>query len=73
VPASANSADSFNGANAVHLFLQLQPKIGVVDKIFTRVGANDNLSAGESTFMVEMNETASIMNNLSSRSLILAG
>lgn len=45
--------------------------IGVVDKIFTRVGANDNLSAGESTFMVEMNETASIMNNLSPRSLIL--
>ncbi len=46
-------------------------KIGLVDKIFTRVGANDNLSAGESTFMVEMNETASIMNNLSQRSLIL--
>ncbi len=46
-------------------------KIGLVDKIFTRVGASDNLSAGESTFMVEMNETASIMNNLSSRSLIL--
>lgn len=46
-------------------------QIGVVDKIFTRVGANDNLSAGESTFMVEMNETASIMNNLSPRSLIL--
>ncbi|MBK8657502.1 MAG: DNA mismatch repair protein MutS [Bacteroidetes bacterium] len=45
--------------------------IGIVDKIFTRVGANDNLSAGESTFMVEMNETASIMNNLSPRSLIL--
>lgn len=46
-------------------------KIGLVDKVFTRVGASDNLSAGESTFMVEMNETASIMNNLSSRSLIL--
>jgi len=45
--------------------------IGVVDKIFTRVGASDNLSSGESTFMVEMNETASIMNNLSDRSLIL--
>lgn len=45
--------------------------IGLVDKIFTRVGASDNLSAGESTFMVEMNETASIMNNLSARSLIL--
>lgn len=45
--------------------------IGLVDKIFTRVGASDNLSSGESTFMVEMNETASIMNNLSSRSLIL--
>lgn len=45
--------------------------IGLVDKIFTRVGASDNLSAGESTFMVEMNETASIMNNLSPRSLIL--
>src|SRR5690606_27149055 len=45
--------------------------IGLVDKIFTRVGASDNLSSGESTFMVEMNETASIMNNLSYRSLIL--
>lgn len=45
--------------------------IGYVDKIFTRVGASDNLSAGESTFMVEMNETSSIMNNLSARSLIL--
>ena len=45
--------------------------IGVVDKIFTRVGASDNISLGESTFMVEMNETASILNNLSSRSLIL--
>ncbi len=45
--------------------------IGVVDKIFTRVGASDNLSMGESTFMVEMNETASILNNLSDRSLIL--
>lgn len=45
--------------------------IGIVDKIFTRVGASDNLSSGESTFMVEMTETASIMNNLSERSLIL--
>jgi len=45
--------------------------IGLVDKIFTRVGASDNLSLGESTFMVEMNETASILNNLSDRSLIL--
>ncbi len=48
-----------------------EASIGVVDKIFTRVGASDNLSSGESTFMVEMNETASIMNNLSERSLIL--
>jgi DNA mismatch repair protein MutS len=46
-------------------------EIGIVDKIFTRVGASDNLSSGESTFMVEMNETSSIMNNLSNRSLIL--
>jgi DNA mismatch repair protein MutS len=46
-------------------------KIGVVDKIFTRVGASDNISQGESTFMVEMNEAASILNNLSSRSLVL--
>jgi DNA mismatch repair protein MutS len=46
-------------------------KIGLVDKIFTRVGASDNISAGESTFMVEMNETASILNNLSDRSLVL--
>jgi len=45
--------------------------IGVVDKIFTRVGASDNISSGESTFMVEMNETASILNNLSNRSLVL--
>jgi len=45
--------------------------IGIVDKIFTRVGASDNLSRGESTFMVEMNETASILNNISDRSLIL--
>lgn len=45
--------------------------IGIVDKIFTRVGASDNISSGESTFMVEMNETASILNNVSSRSLIL--
>ncbi len=46
-------------------------KIGLTDKIFTRVGASDNLSGGESTFMVEMNETASIINNLTERSLIL--
>jgi DNA mismatch repair protein MutS len=46
-------------------------KIGIVDKIFTRVGASDNISMGESTFMVEMNETASILNNISERSLIL--
>ncbi len=45
--------------------------IGLVDKIFTRVGASDNLTSGESTFMVEMNETASILNNLSDKSLIL--
>ena len=45
--------------------------IGIVDKIFTRVGASDNISLGESTFMVEMNEAASILNNLSERSLIL--
>ncbi|MCF8331929.1 MAG: DNA mismatch repair protein MutS [Bacteroidales bacterium] len=48
-----------------------QAKIGIVDKIFTRVGASDNISSGESTFMVEMNETASILNNISNRSLIL--
>jgi DNA mismatch repair protein MutS len=46
-------------------------EIGLVDKIFTRVGASDNISQGESTFMVEMNETASILNNVSERSLIL--
>lgn len=46
-------------------------KIGIVDKIFTRVGASDNISSGESTFMVEMNETSSILNNISNRSLIL--
>ncbi len=45
--------------------------IGLVDKVFTRVGASDNISSGESTFMVEMNETASILNNISNRSLIL--
>lgn len=45
--------------------------IGIVDKIFTRVGASDNISSGESTFMVEMNETASILNNISDRSLVL--
>tara|TARA_R110002072_G_scaffold90669_8_gene202794 strand:+ start:265 stop:2865 length:2601 start_codon:yes stop_codon:yes gene_type:complete len=46
-------------------------RIGLVDKIFTRVGASDNISMGESTFMVEMNETASILNNISDRSLVL--
>lgn len=46
-------------------------EMGVVDKIFTRVGASDNISIGESTFMVEMNEAAAIINNISSRSLIL--
>ena len=45
--------------------------IGIVDKVFTRVGASDNISSGESTFMVEMNETASILNNVSDRSLVL--
>ena len=54
---------SFVPAQAAH--------IGVVDKIFTRVGASDNISLGESTFMVEMNEAASILNNMSARSLIL--
>jgi DNA mismatch repair protein MutS len=48
-----------------------QVRMGVVDKIFTRVGASDNISMGESTFMVEMNETASILNNISERSLVL--
>jgi len=46
-------------------------RLGIIDKLFTRVGATDNISSGESTFMVEMNETASIMNNISDRSLIL--
>lgn len=46
-------------------------RIGLIDKVFTRVGASDNISMGESTFMVEMNETASILNNISSRSLVL--
>lgn len=46
-------------------------RLGIVDKIFSRVGASDNISSGESTFMVEMNETANILNNISSRSLIL--
>jgi DNA mismatch repair protein MutS len=46
-------------------------EIGLIDRVFTRVGASDNISSGESTFMVEMNETASILNNISSRSLIL--
>ncbi len=54
---------SFVAADSAH--------IGVVDKIFTRVGASDNISLGESTFMVEMNEAASILNNMSKRSLIL--
>ncbi|MDY0077545.1 MAG: DNA mismatch repair protein MutS [Bacteroidales bacterium] len=48
-----------------------QADIGIVDKVFTRVGASDNISSGESTFMVEMNETASILNNISGRSLVL--
>ncbi len=48
-----------------------EASIGLIDKLFTRVGASDNISSGESTFMVEMNETASIMNNISSRSLVL--
>jgi DNA mismatch repair protein MutS len=48
-----------------------EAKIGLVDKIFTRVGASDNISVGESTFMVEMNEAANILNNISDRSLIL--
>ncbi len=48
-----------------------EAKIGILDRIFTRVGASDNISSGESTFMVEMNETSSIMNNISDRSLIL--
>ena len=46
-------------------------RMGIIDKVFTRVGASDNISTGESTFMIEMNETASIMNNISDRSLIL--
>src|SRR6202012_2613124 len=46
-------------------------RVPLTDKIFTRVGASDNLSGGESTFMVEMNETASIMNNITPRSLVL--
>lgn len=54
---------SFVPARAAH--------IGIVDKIFTRVGASDNISSGESTFMVEMNEAASILNNMGNRSLIL--
>ncbi len=49
----------------------LSAELGLTDKIFTRVGASDNISSGESTFMVEMNETASILNNISNRSLIL--
>ncbi|MDA3944417.1 MAG: DNA mismatch repair protein MutS [Bacteroidetes bacterium] len=48
-----------------------QANIGLIDKVFTRVGASDNISSGESTFMVEMNETASILNNISGRSLVL--
>lgn len=46
-------------------------EVGLLDKIFTRVGASDNIAAGESTFMVEMNEAANILNNISDRSLIL--
>ena len=45
--------------------------LGILDRIFTRVGASDNISSGESTFMVEMNETAAILNNLTPRSLVL--
>ena len=45
--------------------------MGIVDHIFTRVGASDNISQGESTFMVEMNESAAILNNISSQSLVL--
>lgn len=52
-------------------FVPGEAKLGIIDKIFTRVGASDNISSGESTFMVEMNETASIINNISDRSLIL--
>ncbi|MDQ3142791.1 MAG: DNA mismatch repair protein MutS [Bacteroidota bacterium] len=48
-----------------------EARLGIIDRLFTRVGASDNISSGESTFMVEMNETASILNNMSSRSLIL--
>lgn len=48
-----------------------EARLGLLDKVFTRVGASDNISSGESTFMVEMNETASIMNNISDRSLLL--
>jgi DNA mismatch repair protein MutS len=54
---------SFVPADAAH--------IGLVDKIFTRVGASDNMSAGESTFMVEMNETSSILNNVTESSLVI--
>ena len=46
-------------------------KTGIIDKIFTRVGASDNISMGESTFMVEMNEAALILNNITSKSLVL--
>ncbi|MBL7917670.1 MAG: DNA mismatch repair protein MutS, partial [Bacteroidia bacterium] len=49
----------------------IEAELGIIDKIFTRVGATDNISSGESTFMVEMNETASILNNLNNRSLVL--
>jgi DNA mismatch repair protein MutS len=48
-----------------------QARLGIIDKVFSRVGASDNISSGESTFMVEMNETSSILNNVSARSLIL--
>ncbi|HMM11724.1 MAG TPA: DNA mismatch repair protein MutS [Bacteroidales bacterium] len=48
-----------------------EARLGIVDKVFTRVGASDNISSGESTFMVEMNETASILNNVSTRSLVI--
>src|SRR3989338_10617623 len=56
-------AGSFIPAQSAH--------IGVVDKIFTRIGAHDDISRGQSTFMVEMNETADILNNMTDRSLII--
>ncbi|MEZ5011476.1 MAG: hypothetical protein R2744_07765 [Bacteroidales bacterium] len=69
-PAEADRPDSAAGTVG-RLCTAASARIGLVDKIFTRVGASDNISLGESTIMVEMNETASILNNLSDRSLIL--